>query len=190
MGNGCKGGRGMPGCVTRQEFERRMRELESEVEGEKVVTRHILEQTQRNGDDLGVMKADVRRLAGETALIKGVVTHQAGLLNVLTQDVGLMRLDTNEMRRDMGDLRQEMSGVHRDVGDLRQEMSGVHRDVGDLRQDVGVMQISLNRLEQRLDGLEGNVDTMRANVDTMRTDIAAVRTDVAAIRAALAPPTL
>ena len=35
--------------VTREEFEAWVGVLEPEVEGEKMVTRHILEQTRRNG---------------------------------------------------------------------------------------------------------------------------------------------
>ena len=38
-------------------LERRVAALEQEVEGEKLVTRHILEQTRRNSDDLAVIKA-------------------------------------------------------------------------------------------------------------------------------------
>jgi chromosome segregation ATPase len=44
--------------VTREKFE----VLEREVEGEKVVTRHILEQTRRNGDDLAALKTRVARV--------------------------------------------------------------------------------------------------------------------------------
>jgi predicted nucleic acid-binding Zn-ribbon protein len=39
--------------VTREEFTA----LEREVEGEKLVSRHILEQTRRNGDDLAAVKS-------------------------------------------------------------------------------------------------------------------------------------
>ncbi|MDQ3559517.1 MAG: hypothetical protein M3453_10105 [Pseudomonadota bacterium] len=49
----------MADYVTRNEFEllaTRVDVLESEVEGEKMVTRHILEQTRRNGDDLAALK--------------------------------------------------------------------------------------------------------------------------------------
>ena len=42
----------MPGPVTREEFD----ELEDEVRGEKLVTRHILEQTRRNADDLAALR--------------------------------------------------------------------------------------------------------------------------------------
>jgi hypothetical protein len=44
--------------VTREEFD----ELVDEVRGEKVVTRHILEQTRRNSDDLAVLKTRVARV--------------------------------------------------------------------------------------------------------------------------------
>jgi hypothetical protein len=48
----------MPTEVTREEFT----SLEREVEGEKVVTRHILEQTRRNGDDLAAVKSRLDRV--------------------------------------------------------------------------------------------------------------------------------
>jgi hypothetical protein len=39
--------------------------LEREVEGEKVVTRYILEQTRRNGDDLAAIKTRLGRVEGK-----------------------------------------------------------------------------------------------------------------------------
>jgi hypothetical protein len=48
--------------VTREEFEARVGVLGREVEGEKMVTRHILEQTRRNGDDLAALKTRVARV--------------------------------------------------------------------------------------------------------------------------------
>ena len=62
----------MPNEVTRDEFqhlEARVTIVEPEVEGEKLVTRHILEQTRRNGDDLAVIKA---RLSGVEQKLDGV----------------------------------------------------------------------------------------------------------------------
>jgi hypothetical protein len=44
--------------VTREEFQT----LEREVEGEKMVTRHILEQSRRNGDDLAAIKTRLDRV--------------------------------------------------------------------------------------------------------------------------------
>ena len=48
--------------VTREEFEARVGVLEREVEGEKMVTRHILEQTRRNSDDLAAIKSRLDRV--------------------------------------------------------------------------------------------------------------------------------
>jgi hypothetical protein len=51
--------------VTRQEFldlAARVDVLEREVEGEKMVTRHILEQTRRNADDLAAIKSRLERV--------------------------------------------------------------------------------------------------------------------------------
>lgn len=55
----------MAGDVTRDEFQHlatRTDILEREVEGEKLVTRHILEQTRRNGDDLATMRGEIKDL--------------------------------------------------------------------------------------------------------------------------------
>jgi hypothetical protein len=90
-----------PAYVTREEFERRMRVLEGEVEGEKLVTRHILEQTRRNGDDLATLKTD-------SALMRAELTRHSALLNVLTQDVTMLRTDMTQLRRDTEQLRADM----------------------------------------------------------------------------------
>jgi hypothetical protein len=50
--------------VTREGFDHlkaRVDVVEREVEGEKTVTRHILEQTRRNGDDLASVKSRLDR---------------------------------------------------------------------------------------------------------------------------------
>jgi uncharacterized protein YoxC len=52
----------MPTYVTKDEFEARVGVLEGEVEGEKLVTRHILEQTRRNSDDLAAVKSRLDRV--------------------------------------------------------------------------------------------------------------------------------
>src|SRR5262249_55711156 len=48
--------------VARDEFEARVGVVESEVEGEKLVTRHILEQTRRNSEDLAAIKSRLDRV--------------------------------------------------------------------------------------------------------------------------------
>src|SRR3954453_22174693 len=43
-------------------LERRVAALEQEVEGEKVVSRYILDQTRRNGDDLAAIRSRLDRI--------------------------------------------------------------------------------------------------------------------------------
>ena len=55
----------MASDVTRTEFEQleaRVTVVEREVEGEKLVTRHVLEQTRRNSDDLAAIKTRLDRM--------------------------------------------------------------------------------------------------------------------------------
>ena len=55
----------MPIELTRDEFQQlegRVTIVEREVEGEKMVTRHILEQTRRNSDDLAAIKTRLDRV--------------------------------------------------------------------------------------------------------------------------------
>lgn len=52
----------MPGDVTRDEFDQlaaRTDVIEREVEGEKLVARHVLEHTRRNTEDLSALKSRV-----------------------------------------------------------------------------------------------------------------------------------
>jgi hypothetical protein len=55
----------MASDVTRDEFSRlesRVAVVEREVEGEKMVTRHVREQTRRNSDDLASIKSRLDRV--------------------------------------------------------------------------------------------------------------------------------
>jgi uncharacterized protein YoxC len=82
----------MPADVTKEEFHA----LEKEVEGEKLVTRHILEQTRRNGDDLAAVKTRLDRVEGKV----DDVAHELGgvkhTLNGLVRD--LPRIITEALR--------------------------------------------------------------------------------------------
>ena len=71
----------MASDVTREEFESRVGVVEREVEGEKMVTRHILEQTRRNGDDLAAIKTRLDRVEEKLdgVDLKGLVRKVDGL---------------------------------------------------------------------------------------------------------------
>jgi archaellum component FlaC len=91
--------------VTREEFVA----LEREVEGEKLVTRHILEQTRRNGDDLAAVKSRLdrvenrldgidKRLGGVEQKLGGVERKFDGLTKNLPKIVGEVMRDVLDER--------------------------------------------------------------------------------------------
>ena len=83
----------MTADVTREEFKT----LEREVEGEKMVTHHILEQSRRNGDDLAAIKTRLDRvekkldgvdLKGLAQKVDGLDSKFDGLTKSLPSIVG------------------------------------------------------------------------------------------------------
>jgi len=77
-------GETMPSEATREEFEARVGVLEREVEGEKMVTRHVLEQARRNSDDLAAIKTRLDRVESR---LDGVESRLVGV------ESGLGRVD-------------------------------------------------------------------------------------------------
>ncbi len=78
--------------ATLEELERRVAVLEQEVEGEKVVSRYILDQTRRNGDDLAALRSRVDRLEAK---------------------VDALGLEFASLRRDLDQLRREFTDFQR-----------------------------------------------------------------------------
>ncbi len=102
----------MPSDVTREEFEGRVGVLEREVEGEKMVTRHILEQARHNSDDLAAIKTRLdrveTRLDGVDNRLGGVETRLGSVENQTTgighKLDGLIR----ELPKMIGDVMREV----------------------------------------------------------------------------------
>jgi uncharacterized protein YoxC len=84
----------MPDYVTREEFEARVGVLEREVEGEKMVTRHILEQTRHNGDDLAAVKTRLDRM---DARLDGVDQK----VDALGKDVGVLKRSVSGLAKNL-----------------------------------------------------------------------------------------
>jgi predicted nucleic acid-binding Zn-ribbon protein len=102
----------MAADVTRDEFlhlEARVGVVEQEVEGEKMVTRHILEQSRRNGEDL----ADFKKRTDQRF------------------DSLERRFDNLERRFDS--LERQFDGLDRTVSTLRKDLPTL---VGDVMRDV------------------------------------------------------
>jgi uncharacterized protein YoxC len=82
--------------VTRGEFDHlkeRVDVIEREVDGEKLVTRHILEQTRRNSDDLAAIKTRLDRVEQK---VDGLGVEVSGLglqVGGLTQSLPIIVAD-------------------------------------------------------------------------------------------------
>jgi uncharacterized protein YoxC len=74
-------------AVTREEFETRVGVIEREVEGEKMVTRHILEQSRRNSDDLAVIKTRLDRVEGKVDALQTTVSGLQTTVHGLVRDL-------------------------------------------------------------------------------------------------------
>jgi hypothetical protein len=91
-------------------LETRVTVLEQEVEGEKMVTRHILEQTRRNGDDLAAIKTRLGRLEQK---------HDGVDLKGLVQKVEGLDQKVNKLDRKVDDLTKSLPGI---VGEVMREV--------------------------------------------------------------------
>jgi hypothetical protein len=99
-------------------LENKVRELTSDVEGEKLVTRRVYDQAVRNGDQIGALRSevatarvDIQALTSQTDHVVGeVVQSTAALrsqgvrLDPLTRDIGLLRNDVTALRRGQEEL--------------------------------------------------------------------------------------
>ena len=92
----------MASDVTRSEFDHlvaRVSVVEREVEGEKMVTRHVLEQTRRNGDDLAALKTRVDRVEQK---VDGLTVEMTGLKNEMADfRKDLPRIVGDVMKKDL-----------------------------------------------------------------------------------------
>ena len=148
-----------------------MRVVESEMEGEKAVTRHVLEQARLNGDDLAAMeselagvKSQLGHVADDMVLVKAALNSHGNRLNVLTQDV-------REIRTEMGQIRTETGQIRTEIGQMRTEMGRMHTEVGQMRTEVGQMRTEMGQISATLDRQEGRLNLL----DTLAQDAAAIR---------------
>ncbi len=74
--------------VTREDLKRietRVEFVAQEVEGEKLLSRYILQQTRQNGDDLAVLKARTERIEGKVDKLEGKVDRLESKVDRLEQ---------------------------------------------------------------------------------------------------------
>ena len=116
--------------VTVEELDIRLRIVESEIAGEKLVSRYVLTQAQHNADDLAEIRTQYRHLRDDMALVKAAQVAQGGTLNILVQDVREMRTEIAAVRQEAAtrhdELRGEMATRHEE---LRSEMATRHEQL-------------------------------------------------------------
>ncbi|NNM72172.1 hypothetical protein [Enterovirga aerilata] len=78
-------------------LERRVTTLEQEPEGGKLVTRHILEQTRRNGDDIAAIRTQLARMEARQ--------------DRTDAEIRAIRSDVAGLKNDMESLRSELPGM-------------------------------------------------------------------------------
>jgi chromosome segregation ATPase len=75
-------------------LERRVAALEQEVEGEKVVSRYILDQTRRNGDDLAAIRSRLDR-------IEARLDRHDARFDRLEAELQSLRMELRSLRSDL-----------------------------------------------------------------------------------------
>jgi hypothetical protein len=137
--------------ATTDELDVRVRYLESEVEGEKAVTRHVLEQAIRNGDVLNALRSETSTARLDLIALTSRVDHIAGDVTV-----------ANAALRSHGNL----------LNVLRQDVTTIRQDVTVLRHDVEV-------LNTRFDTVDARFDVVNTRLAAIETNIAAILAAVA-----------
>ncbi len=113
----------MAADVTREEFQ----VLDREVEGEKMVTRHILEQTRRNSDDLAAVKMRLDRVEVKVDGLDRKVDQLDRKVDQLDRKVDQLDRKVGQLDRKFDDLAKNLPGI---VAEVVRE---VLREQGDKR---------------------------------------------------------
>jgi chromosome segregation ATPase len=162
--------------ATVDEVDTRVRYLESEVEGEKAVTRHVLEQAIRNGDVLLALRSEVAsarldlnavtsradHIAGDVMVGNAALRSHGSLLNVLRQDVIGLRQDMTVLKQDVTVLKQDVTVLKQDVTVLKQDVTVLRQDVTALRQE---MESRFEAVERRFEAMERRFEAMERSID-------------------------
>lgn len=137
---------------TIDDLDDRTRYLESEIEGEKAVTRHVLQQATLNADDLATLKTGVRQVGEQMFVVNATLATHATRLNVLTQDVQLIRQQMTALRRELA-----AAG-----SDIARRLDGAAGRFDVLERRLGTFE---NSVAARLDAIERNVAAILTAVE-------------------------
>ena len=139
-------------------LEPRMTTAESEIEGEKNVSRYAADQARRGTEAFLALRSEVAALradiAGTTArvdslgedmsIVKAALVRHGRALDILMQDVGLLRgematrQEVATLRQEMVALRDEMA-TRQEIAALREEMA-TRQEIAALREEMATRQ--------------------------------------------------
>ncbi len=111
--------------VTREDLKRvetRVEFVAQEVDGEKLLSRYILQQARQNGDDLAVLKARTERIEGKVDKLEQKVDK-------LEQKVDRLEAEVRGLRVDMSGLRSDMNGLRSDFDSSQSKLPGMIAEV-------------------------------------------------------------
>jgi len=150
------------GMASLDELNSRTRYLESEIEGEKTITRHIFDSTRRHAEEISAVRPAQERIAGDVALVKTAQISQGQMLNILVQDVGALRNEAAALRSEISELRaefrNEIAALQAEVRDTAAEL---RNETAALRAEMVQMRTQTNH---RLDTMERNIAAILAIV--------------------------
>ncbi len=115
-----------------EDLEHRVRELANDVEGEKMITRHVLEQCRRNGAEIAAVRVELNTIGLRIDNLAGDVTEaRAALnrLNIISQDVTTLRGEVIAIRRDMDTIRRDMDTIRQDMDTMRGDAATRHAEI-------------------------------------------------------------
>ncbi len=97
--------------VTRQDLKRvedRVEFVAQEVDGERLLSRYILQQARQNGDDLAVVKTRVERIEGKVEKLEQKVDR-------LEQKVDRLETEVRGLRNDFNSSQEKLPGMIAEV---------------------------------------------------------------------------
>jgi chromosome segregation ATPase len=140
--------------ATVDELENRVRELASEIEGEKAVTRQVYAQSVRNGDQIGALRSEVATGRVDIQAMTSRVDH---MVTEVVQGTAMLRshgLRLESLTRDVGLLRNEVTALRRGQEELHVRVDQAQADVT----------ARLDRQDSRLEAMERNIAAILAAV--------------------------
>jgi chromosome segregation ATPase len=158
-----------------EELEHRVRYVESEIEGEKLITRRVYDQAVRNGDQIGALRSEVATARSEIAtarldiqaltsridhIAQEVVQNTAALRNHGTL-LTLLQQDVTALRNDATALRRGQEELHVRIDQMHVRIDQMHVRIDQMQAQLDQMQA---QLDQRLDQMQAQLDQMQAGV--------------------------